>query len=94
MAWNVIRRATAEDEERLERAARRFIDRHSLVNDIDMSNPVGELEDLLDYSIRNEFPLRSGEAQRLSRNWRRCVRRALRDPNAEGIAYGNVGYNV
>ena len=29
---------------------------------------------------------------RLSRLWRRIVRRVLKSPNADGIAYGYVGY--
>lgn len=97
MSWSTIRKATDEDRERLQAAAHRFIQRHAEefpyvdCDDPDVSeNYARALEDELESSGYE----REERGRRLRPLWRRCVRRALRSPDAEGIAYGYVGQSV
>ena len=97
MTWATIRKAQQEDYERSAAAARRFIARHReelrfanccLDMDIEESGPIYAIE------------LTLGDVQELDRQhylgrlWRDCVRRALREKGADGIAYDHVGYYV
>ena len=90
MIWSVIRKATPEDFERLEIAARRFCRR----NAIDVPDDESAVEELEEYiaclcsPIEQESDNRKGK--RLRKNWLGCIRRALGENKAEGIACGNV----
>jgi len=89
MAWSTIRRATDADNERLDTAARRFCVRHGI-------DEHGERRPL-DIEMELEYDRRDGHRRypaRLLSQWRRIVRRILDSPNAEGVAYGYVGFNV
>jgi hypothetical protein len=100
MAWSTIRKATEEDWERLSAAARTFIERHlDEFPYLKLDDP--EVQRDYVFALEGELDYRSSDAydhemkcRRLGRLWRRCVRRALRDGNAEGIAYGYVGQSV
>jgi len=83
MAWVCYRQATSEDRDRLQAAARRFIYRHSLR--ISTEDDTGD-------SLALSIDLYVGGYER--RLWLRCARRALRHPQAEGIAWGHVGRSV
>lgn len=87
MAWATIRRATSEDEARLHRAAVRFAKRHNL--------QYGETaEQSIDFAISERYGASAderAESRRLERLWLACTRRALREPQSEGIAWGYVG---
>lgn len=97
MTWATIRKAQPEDYERSEAAAIRFIDRHReelraancfLDTDVKESGAVYAIELTLgdvQESDRQHY---------LGRLWRNCLRRALREKGADGIAYKHVGYNV
>ncbi len=89
MSWSTIRRATIEDEERLNRAAVAFAERHDLrVWDADTA------EATINNAITPNYDsdeIERMECKRLGRYWLACVRRALREPTADGIARGYVG---
>jgi hypothetical protein len=89
MAWNVIREATEEDAQRLLATAERFAKNNGL--DIDEINALA-VESEIDYLIENDAY--SSDGKRLRANWRRAVQRALKHPQATGIAYGYVGYSM
>jgi len=99
MAWSTIRKATAEDYEKLEKRAAAFIERHDLRTMIEAPGyPEGEivwaLEDHLSY-YADEANNPSPEHTRYLRQlWKRVVIRALRHPWADGISHGYVGYWV
>ncbi len=82
-AWNIIRTATTDDQTRLDAAAERFMSRHNV--DVNGSGSA---------SYNLELCLSDLEDTRLVGLWRQVVKRALCDPHAEGIAYGQVGYNA
>ena len=85
MAWNTIRRATTEDEDRLDRAEQAFVKRHHLQLSVWGAITPGYGADETELT----------ECKRLARLWLRCMRRALRSSIAEGIAWwGDVGYHV
>ena len=84
-AWSTIRKATDEDHERLALAAKRFQTRHGLQS----ADILSELGCLTDRGMPECW-----KAERLMPLWKRCVKRALRDNAAEGIAWGYVGYNA
>jgi hypothetical protein len=93
MPWSVIRKATEEDKARLRAASARFAQRHGL----------GDLpDDVIDlYQAGVVGPAPRGcsleEEQRaryLLPLWKRAMRRALRHPSADGIAYGCVGWDT
>lgn len=89
MSWSTIRRSTDEDAARLQRVHSRFQQRWGIT------------EDALDYAIHglgadgivvNERGERY-DARYLARLLRRNIKRAL-GGDAEGIAYGYVGFHV
>lgn len=84
MSWSVIRQATDTDRHKLQEAATAFCERHGIV--VDGGDPVFEIECMLNSS--------TDRAKKLAPLWRRIVRRALDSKNAEGIAYGCVGFHV
>ena len=93
MSWHIIRSATDEDRRRLREAAQRFTVRHGLYVHPD-DDPVDDLEQILatDHAVTTGgSTLYEEDLAYLRRYWRRAVQRALRDPAAEGIAYGYVG---
>jgi hypothetical protein len=108
MAWSTIRKATDQDFEALNKAARRFSARHDLTktigNDLEISKEAGmkttwhkSLETYLavlseEHSDVNDWG--HSEAVTMARLWKRCVRRALGEPTADGIAHGYVGLQV
>jgi len=79
ISWNIIRQADGIDRERLEAAAVRFARRHNL-SLIDGDT----MWDTLGWVVYDDPYLR--------KLWTACVRRALRDRRATGIAWGAVGY--
>lgn len=91
MSWSTIRRATDTDNANLEQAAERFCRRHgieiyecSAQLAIDCAlNPGGGCGYAAEDRARHLRPL-----------WRRIVRRVLGSPNADGVAYGYVGFHV
>jgi len=84
MAWSTIRRATSEDIARVAKARERFMDRHNL-DEIAF--------DQLDDGGYGESETEHEARMYLRKLWRRCMRRALQC-DADGIAYGHVGYHV
>ena len=105
MGWATIRRATDEDRERLQQAARRFIKRHELHRQVESDalstdGPIAVVEFVVDRARKEGlFPKDIGvpmmpDGGYLERLWRRIVRRALRCPGADGIAWDHVGYHV
>ena len=84
MAWNVIRTATTEDKERLEASAQRFCERYGIPTYGD--DAVSAITNVLN-------PKDPDDASKY-RNWIMCVRRALKDGRATGIAYDYVGYSA
>jgi hypothetical protein len=93
MAWGTIRQATDEDIARYRAAAERFIVRHDIRqwNDSEYNDPTDDVEfHLEDLVSRGQHE----ESRYLRRLWLRAVRRALRNPSADGIAYGYVGYHA
>jgi len=93
MAWGTIRRATDEDEQRLTAAAIRFARRYEIDLIGDENDAVFEIEGIVDLVRHSEWVPRP-LTHRLPGYWMAVVRRALREPGAEGIAYGYVGYHV
>ncbi len=92
MAWGTIRRATDKDTEALRIAAERFCKRHG----IETHDGFGP-ESAIDCALCPGYGASDYEhdqVKRLRPLWARIVRRALNSPNAEGIAYGYVGYHV
>jgi len=83
MAWSVIREATNEDRERMAAARARFMERHGL-------DEIGF--DMLEDGGYGESQVECEKRKYLRKLWRACMRRALREPSADGIAYGHVGY--
>lgn len=96
MAWAPIREATDEDMAAVEAAAERFIERHRIKADWGNSPHLGALDnpwEALESAIDRLDP-RFGWAGYMRRLWRGCMRRALGEPRAHGIAYGYVGRSV
>ena len=96
MGWNIIRKAVADDWIKLDRRAKAFIERH----DLDTSGYGSVkprawqlLEDTLDSEIEGHGPERDYYIY-LRQLWKRVVARALDHSDAEGIAWGCVGYHV
>lgn len=93
MAWNTIRKATDEDSARLMAAAQRFMATHFPSVDTDDVADTGEMMAMV---VEAEIDAAAsidphGNHARLRNLWRAAVRRALREPACEGIAYGYVG---
>lgn len=89
MSWSTIRKATAEDAARLEAVYRRFEARWGLHPDNLEHAVMGYGSDGTIVNDRHE----RYDAGYLARLLRRNIRRALGD-DAEGIAYGYVGFHV
>ena len=92
MAWSVIRKATNEDCELLEKRAQAFCKRHDIPLEADDS-AVQEVDWYIEPCDDDD------EGQRLDRQylkqlWLAIVRRTLKHPRAEGIAWENVGFVV
>ncbi len=98
MSWSVIRKATEEDTEALEKAARRFCDRHEIDYNavlLGFGNFVSVVEDHISYLMSPGIGDVEQEAGvYLNRLWLACVARALKTPGAEGIAWHTVGYST
>jgi hypothetical protein len=100
MAWGIIRKATDEDYEALNKAARRFAARHNL--NLNFFNPdsgsiyenVDMYVDMLldEHKDPNDYEHR--EAKYLAMLWKRVIRRALNEPSADGISWEHVGSHV
>jgi hypothetical protein len=95
MAWSPIREATEEDMAKLNERARAFMERHDMTS-LGILSPLNEVEARIDEMIQgyghDVFEQRRGKY--LDRLWRAVVRRALKEPQADGIGYGYVGYTV
>ena len=87
MVWSIIRRATEEDVKRLDAAQKRFEQRHGI--DLDTI-----YMDCSETGYGGGRAVNYKEAKYLWRLWLRVVRRALGEENAEGIAWGHVGYGA
>lgn len=98
MAWSTIRKATQEDYAVLNKAARRFADHHNLDTSNFSDRPWYERVDAVveGYAEYHRDPndVEHWDAMRLANLWRRVVRRALKEPSTDGIAYGYVGSHV
>ncbi len=99
MAWSTIREATQEDLDALNKAARRFAARHDL-QDMDFVKP-SQWYDTVDNAVEGEVSRHRDPndidhwyAMRLKTLWTRVVRRVLKHPTADGVAYGYVGWHV
>jgi hypothetical protein len=94
MGWSTLRKATAEDVSRLETAARRFAVRHEIrVDEVPGDSPATfSVEMAMCDAGKGEYPWYEG-GPRVARLWTACVRRALRNKHADGIAYGYVGHH-
>ena len=95
MGWSIIRKATEEDYEALNKAARRFAARHEEIGrymewsgDSERTHWYGTVDNAVRSYERND---RYGDGKYIARLWLRCVARALGSKFAEGIAYGCVG---
>jgi hypothetical protein len=83
MAWGTIRKATDEDVNRLATAEAKYTEKYGIE------------PDAVDDNSADGFGLINGySVSYLRARWRERVRRALREPSADGIAYGYVGYHV
>lgn len=92
MAWSTIREVTEEDFERLNATARRFAERHGKIKTaLGGDKPTYRSVDRL--AIVNDTGAWDYD-YRIAAMWRACVRRALREKNADGIAYGYVGFHA
>jgi len=92
MAWLVERKATDEDKDALEKAARRFADRHEIAIDLNESF-TSQVENELAYRLDGYYPADWERTywKQIKRLWLGCVRRALHSKDAEGIAWDTVG---
>ncbi len=88
MAWSTIRPATDADIDALNETAKRFAHRHNLARAIApwISDNHGWYDQVEAYL--------QAHATGSNHLWRRCVRRALNEPNADGIAWGSVCRHV
>jgi hypothetical protein len=99
-AWSVIRKATEDDKYRLEKSARRFVMRHEGFHfGLKMAMAMKPPDDrpwtfCVEHCLEESETDSHEEYIRLNMLWRRCVRRALRHPDAEGIEYGYVGFSA
>ncbi len=92
---SLIRGITEGDEERLRAAARRFVQRHEQELQLLLGRLSAEdglphnlawcLEHQADESLQESF-LRA----RLRPLWRAAFRRAVREPHADGVAWGYI----
>jgi gluconate kinase len=100
MAWGTIRPATDEDYENLNKAARRFAARHPEVHDhMHEGDPITDADRGVTWyaSVTNavDFMERYSEnGKYIAMLWKRCFRRAVDEPSAEGIAWGHIGSHV
>ncbi len=91
MSWSTIRRANDSDTAAVKAAAERFCRRHSI--DTDGGQGAEFALDCVLNPARGDTA-REERARHLRPLWRRIVRRVLGSPDAEGVAYGYVGYSV
>ena len=91
MSWSTIRRATDSDTRALRQAAERFCKRHQLEVTAE-TTPEFEIDCALYPGSGCSYEAED-RARRLKRLWARIVRKTL-GTNAEGIAYGYVGFHV
>ncbi len=92
MAWGTIRKATAEDEAKLQAVYDRFTKTHNVI-----AENVLFVED--DGSVGHGSCLRDEDGCEIGPCWALTLRRYLRRNikraiGGEGIAYGYVGYNA
>lgn len=99
MAWGTIRPVSDDDYEQLNKAARRFVARHpEIKNRMYTDDPMksgrwfGAVDTAIDsYDAGGAWnDVEHGKYLKIL--WRRVVRRALDEPDSDGIAYGYVGY--
>jgi len=88
MSWNVIRKATAEDIEKVTQSATRFAKRHNIV--VYENDPIGAVCMGVDYA---EYGARNSDGGYLRRLWEACIQRATGESHAKGIAYDTIGYS-
>lgn len=87
MAWNIIRKATDEDQSKLEKRARTFAARYNI--SVENEPAVSAVEGYIDFERYYGYRPRGNRLRWL---WIKVVRRALNERAATGIAYGYVGY--
>lgn len=90
MAWSTIRRATDDDMANLAKTAKRFVERHGLGTYMSPILTVADLE----IGHYGESESEARHRKHLRRLWVQCVRRTLKEPAAEGIAFGYVGFEA
>jgi len=91
MDWSVLRKATEEDYEKMEKAFDRFCRRHNL--DPELMGGFNSIESVLEYDI-NQGGASAAGARYLRTLWRRIVKYTLKHPMAEGISHDTVGFTV
>lgn len=104
MAWGTIRKATEDDVYALEKAARRFIARHDIrflsdtpetyVKEYREIGVPASFTSYLEGAIDQHAEDYPGQFSYLRMLWKRCMRRALGESDADGIEWGYVGYNA
>lgn len=100
MAWGTLRLATDEDYEKLDKAARRFADRHGLEyptekEDRKLGGWFQHIDGLIDMAVdmhKDPNDYEHEDVTYIAMLWKRVVRRALDEPSADGISWGYVGY--
>jgi len=100
MPWQTIRRANRDDIEKLEAAAQRFIERHrsqlrnlGFHHDEETASAAYDL-DLIVLPEPDDPQWIRGTRTHIRKLWKAITRRTLDAPDADGIAYGFVGYHV
>lgn len=90
--WSVIRKATQEDKDKLEKRAIKFAKRH----DIEIPDRAVRTVNVVELYIDDEIDFDPGThyGQYLNSLWLAVVRRALGSNLAEGIAWDTVGFTV
>ena len=95
MTWSVIRKATEKDIEELDLFARRFAKRHDIpINETERAYDEVDLYIVIKLDNAPVGDWERPELKRLETLWKRCIRRALHEPAADGIAWGTIGFHV
>lgn len=93
--WGTIRKCTAQDYVALEKMAKRFANRHDFIQEILANNGITiKNGHLISWFREVETYIKLKDDPHLLRLWKAGIRRALGESDADGIAYGSVGYYV
>ena len=101
MGWVSVRKADLEDIEALDKAAVKFMQRHSLelygtmLFEYDIENSDIHAHVALEQDLEQlKSHCYTSRGRYIERLWKKCMARALRVRKTDGIAYGCVGYSV